>query len=124
MNRPIVTFLDNGIMCVEYPMHAAIKLRDVEDEYRQRLAISENKHPLLVKLHGMAAFEDKAQLFLGSEAHGAITSAAGIVLDPDAGYQELSRILLDLLQHYTRQHFEIKIFDNEKDATEWPMNYL
>ena len=124
MNTPVVQLLESGIMCVEYPMHATIRLQDIESEYQQRTALSRKKHPLLVKLHGMAAFEDKAQMFLGSNEHCAITSAAAILMDPTAGYRDLSIILLDMLQHYTRHGFDIQIFDNEEEALAWLARYL
>ena len=124
MNKIKVYIDNNGIMCVEYPMHSIVTIHDVEEEYRKRLDITYMKLPLLVKIHGVVSFSDDAQKFLCSADHCAITSAAAIVGDTKSGYFEHSNILMDLFKIHNEPPFEFKDFENEESAIAWLKIYL
>ncbi len=113
---------NDGIVYVEYPVHAIVTISDVQDEYEQRLEISNEKALVLVRLHGVESLSEQARTFVLSPEFGAITEAAAVVVDPTAGYHEYSRILLKVLQSDDNLPFEVRIFDDEESALQWLRN--
>lgn len=123
--RKIKVYIDSdGIMRVEYPIHAIVSIHNVQEEYRKRLDITDKKTPLLVKIHGIASFSDDAQEFLCTAEHCAITSAAAVVTDSAAGYYEHSKMLIDLFTGLKKPPFDFKVFDSEETALKWLKTYL
>lgn len=121
----IKAYIDSkGIMHVEYPILSIISIRDVQEEYRKRLDITNTKTPLLVKIHGLASFSEDAQKFLCGVDHCAITSAAAVIGDPKAGYFEHSKILVDLFKGLNKIPFDFKYFEDEESAITWLKAYL
>ena len=119
MSFPKVELNGQGVMRVEYPLHAEVTLESVQDEYRQRLAISSQPLPLVVVLHGMPGFTPEAQFFLTTRRHLALTSAVAIVVVPESGYYEHTKDLLSLF--FARANFPCptRVFDNEPEAVKW-----
>ena len=124
MSKINVYIDSDGIMRVEYPIHAIVTIQDIQEEYRKRCNITNKKTPLLVKVHGVASFSEDAQEFLCSADHTSITSSAAVVTDPETGYYEHSKILIDIFKLYYKPSFELKRFDNEEVALNWLKTYL
>ena len=121
----IKAYIDNnGIMHVEYPNLSIVSIHDVQEEYRKRLAITNTKTPLLVKIHGIASFSEDAKIFLCSVDHCAITSAAAVIGDSKAGYFEYSKILMDLFKGLNKPPFDFEYFEDEESAITWLKTYL
>lgn len=121
----LVVHLDElGIMQVEYPLHAQVRLDSIQEEYYKRLEITDQKTPLLVQLHGMTFFEVKAREFLCGEENGAITSAAAVVLDAEAGYHRQSKIFMEMFKLLNKPSFPVKIFDDKDEAIAWLKGFL
>src|SRR5690606_28537177 len=102
-----------------YPLHTSVTLEDVQAEYKQRLFLSNQRNPILVKLRGMVFFSNDARKYLAGPENVAITSAAAVVLDPSAGYQKHSSILMDMFKEFDKPPFPVEIFDNEDEAIAW-----
>jgi len=113
-----------GIMCVEYPLHATVGINEIKQEYKKRIKITDKKTPLLVKIHGMSFFTDEAQEFLCSPKNVAITSAAAIVRDTNAGYFEHSNVLMNVFKMIKKPSFDVNVFDTDAAAYEWLKQYL
>ena len=124
MRKIEVKIDSDGIMHVEYPCLSIVSIHDVQEEYRKRLDITNTKTPLLVKIHGVASFSEDAQKFLCSAGHCAITSAAAVIGDSNAGYFEHSKILVDLFKDLNKIPFDFKYFEDEESAITWLKTYL
>ena len=80
----IKVYIDNdGIMRVEYPLHAIIINNDLRESYKKRLEITNKKTPILLKIHGIASFDEDAQKFICGSEFSAITSAIAVVTDSE-----------------------------------------
>ena len=124
MDKIEVHLDSDGIMHVEYPLHAGVTFDNVVKEYEDRLEITKERTPLLVKIHGVSAFDAEARKFLCGTQHSAITSAAAIVSDSSSGYQEYSSMLLELFKGIDKPPFDCKVFESEEDALNWLRSYL
>lgn len=124
MNKIEVYIDGDGIMHAEYPPHAGVTFDNVREEYEARLEITSNKTPLLVKIHGVAAFDKDAREFLCGAQHSEITSAAAIISDSKSGYYEYSSMLLELFRGINKPPFDCKVFEHEEDALTWLRSYL
>jgi hypothetical protein len=114
----------DGIMRVEYPHHKFVTLDDVQKEYRKRLNITHEKTPLLVKVHGVTSFDAEAQQFLCGSEHCAITLAAAVVTDSQAGYFEYTNMLMAIFKELTKPLFDFEVFEDEAAALKWLKTYL
>ena len=125
LDGQLKVFLDElGIMQVEYPHQTRVSIQKIQEEYQKRLAITSQKTPLLIQLHGMVFFENAAKQFLCGEKNSAITSAAAVVLDPEAGYHGRSNMLMEMFKDFDKPPFDVNTFDNKEEAIDWLKQYL
>ena len=78
----------------------------------------------MVNLHGVSSFNEEAQRFVSSNQYAEITMAAAVVLDPEAGYFEHSKLLLDLFKSLNPAPYDIRVFDDIEPARAWLKTYL
>ena len=124
MSAPKVWLGDDGIIRSEYKPGARISLEDMKSEFELRLAISKEKHPLIILLHGIREFRYEAQNFLAGDKNCVITSAIAIVIPEKNNYPVLSQFLIKTFVAINRLPFSVKIFNNESDAVKWIKQYL
>ena len=119
MYPPKVWLDEDGIMCAEYPIHSSITLDDMQEMLRLRLALQPERHKLLVKLNGLLAFSASAQRFLAGAEHSAVTEALAVVVSPDEGYYQHTKILLRLFKNQQSLPYPLEFFDTKPEAVAW-----
>ena len=116
---PKVYTIDEDILVSEYPSHSIIRLSEALEECSKRIKLCPGPHYLLINLHGLVAFDEKAQQLLLSDQCAAHTKAVAIVHSKDTVFYERGKVFLELLKEYHSRTFEIEIFDKEEDALCW-----
>ena len=115
-----VKLLEDGIICAEWPPHAQVSKSAMEDETKQRQALINNPHALLVKLHGITDITEEAWEIISSDYFRSITTALAILYDERSGYYEHGKIMVDLRFINGRTvDYPVKYFDDEKSAINW-----
>jgi hypothetical protein len=116
---PKVYTIDEDILVSEYPSHSIIRLSEALEECSKRIKLCPGPHYLLINIHGLVAFDHKAQqLFLSGQC-AAHTKGVAIVHSKDTVFYEQGKVFLVLLKDYHPRTFEIEIFDKEQDALCW-----
>lgn len=119
MASPKVWLEDDGIMCIEYPVHSSITLDDLQKSLCLRQSLLSKKHKLLVKLNGLMALSASAQEFLLTEEYSSLTQAVAVVVNPHEGYYQHTKILLGLFQRQGPLPYPLELFDTENEAKDW-----
>ncbi len=112
-----------GILLVEYPVHARIGLKDVKSALADRMAICKERHCILVRMHGLSLITDEAMEFLMSPESMEMTKAVAVVTDSESGYFEHGKQILWMFKNIDKPKTNFEVFDNEKLALEWLSNY-
>ncbi len=120
---PKVSQYKEGILVSEYPPLARVGLKDVKSEFADRIAICNEPHCILVKIHGVSLMTDEAVEFVLSPEHTEITKAVAFLTDPESGYYEHENNILWLVKNIDKPKFNIEVFDNEDSAVEWLSKY-
>lgn len=116
---PKVYTIDEDVLVSEYPSHSIIRLSEALEECSKRIKLCPGPHYLLINLHGLVAFDEKAQQLFLSDQCAAHTKGVAIVHSKDTVFYEQGKVFLKLLQDYHSRPFEIEIFDKEEDALCW-----
>lgn len=116
---PKVYTIDEDILVSEYPSHSIIRLSEALEECSKRIKLCPGPHYLLINLHGLVAFDHKAQQLFLSDQCAAHTKGVAIVHSKDTVFYEQGKVFLELLKDYHPRTFEIEIFDKEQDALCW-----
>ena len=116
---PKVYTIDEDILVSDYPSHSIIRLSEALEECSKRIKLCPGPHYLLINLHGLVAFDEKAQKLFLSDQCAAHTKGVAIVHSKDTVFYEQGKVFLKLLQDYHSRPFEIEIFDKEEDALCW-----
>lgn len=112
--------MEDGIICAEWPPHAQVSRISMEDETKQRQALINKPHALLVKLHGITDITEEAWEIISGDYFHSITTALAILYDSKSGYYEHGKIMVDLRFINGRTvNYPIKYFDDEKSAINW-----
>ena len=114
----------DGILRSEYPHSTHVSLEDIKYELEQRIAITKEKHPLIVILHGLVEFNSDAQEFLFSQEHSEVTKIVAIVISEQDDYPILSKYLIDTFLTRGTLPFPVQVFDNESSAIYWINHFL
>ena len=115
-----VTLIEAGIICSELPRHTFVTEELIEDEMRQRRAITSEPHAFLVKLHGIKGITDGAWEKISGDLFNSITSALAILFDQESGYYNHGKIMVDLKFLYDYPvKYPVQFFDDEEAALSW-----
>jgi len=111
-----------GIMRVRYEGPISISIMDTEKEYELRMSLSNDKHPVLIKLNGLLEFDDDTKLFFSSKKYSTITSAVAIVIPTLPAYPQVTNYFTQKLRRLDVP-FPIEIFNNDTGALIWLKQY-
>lgn len=113
-----------GILLVEFPVHARIGLKEAKSAYADRMAIGqEPPHCILLKMHGISLITDEAVEFMKSPEYTKTIKAIAVVADPESGFFEHGNNIMWVVKNIDKPNFNSEMFDNEDSALEWLRNY-
>lgn len=112
--EPRVWLNEDGIVCIDCGSLHRITLATMEDAYRQHVALSDEKRPVLFLGTKVLSVELDAFRFPSSDAVVRITSAAGIVTDSFMG-----RHLAQFFVWYHKPVFPVRVFASAEQALAW-----
>lgn len=114
---PSVSIIDKKTVLSEYPMKAIVNVSDIQKEFEIRKQLMDNQpHFLIVRLHGLSVFEDKAAELLSQKDFVELTRAVAIVLKEDGGYVEIGKLLLERFIWTKKLETPVKLFTNSQQA--------
>ena len=117
--------VEDGILSSEFPPHAVVSKELLEEETAKRLALTDKPHAFLVKLHGLHQITDQAWDIISGNFFDTITTALAIFHDPNSGYYEHGKIMVDIkFLQGTAVNYPVKYFDNEEDALDWLRSFI
>ena len=92
----------------------------IEEEIRQRQAITNDPHAFLVKLHGIKSITDEAWESISGDLFSSMTLALAILFDKESGFYEHGKIMVDLKFLYNIPvGYPVKFFEDEESALNW-----
>ena len=119
MSSLVITEQGNGIVSVEYPLHVALTRSLLEEEWQGLRELSNLPICYLIKLRGVSLVEDDITGFIQKHYTPSHFKAVAILFNPDYGYFEYGKILIDAFLQESAINFPVRKFDDEGEAIRW-----
>ena len=124
MSSLVITEQEKGIVCVEYPMHVALSISLLEEEFEALQRLSNGPICYLVKLRGVSYVDREITAFIQTHYTLSNFKAVAILFNPDYGYFEHGKMLIDAFLHVSSIGFPVRKFEDEIEAIDWLKSYL
>ncbi len=124
MSSLVISELEKGIVCVEYPMHVALSITLLEEEADALKRLGTEPICYLVKLRGVSYVDREITGFIQTHYTQSNFKAVAILFNSDYGYYEHGKMLIDAFLHVSSLGFPVRKFEDEVEAIDWLTSHL